>query len=143
MSNYNSPQESTTDPLVMYFVVRKSLNMSLGKVVSQCAHAAQMLTLEYANLRSQMYVNHGRCDESARNKINLFELWMETDFRKVVLQANEEDWDSLKNELKNNIVLIKYAGYTEVPSGSETVIGLFPMYKSSRTKTLKKLQTLK
>lgn len=41
------------------------------------------------------------------------------------------------------MVLVVDAGLTEIPSGSETVIGLWPMRKSQVPKTVKRLQVLK
>jgi hypothetical protein len=58
MEDRNSPEAMTAratqaDPIVMYLVIRESLEMSPGKVAAQCAHASQMLTLKYFHEKSR------------------------------------------------------------------------------------------
>ena len=33
---------SQEDPIIMYLIVKESLNMSAGKTAAQCAHASQI-----------------------------------------------------------------------------------------------------
>ena len=68
---------------------------------------------------------------------------MSSSFRKVVLRASDKEWVKLKEEFNGSMVLVIDAGLTEIPSGSETVIGLFPMRKSQCSKTIQRLQVLK
>jgi peptidyl-tRNA hydrolase len=120
------------DPIVMYFVVRESLSMTAGKACAQVGHAAQMLLLQYFN------------DGSAiTNKHDVFRQWLDGSFRKVVLKADDKEWEKLKAEFAvGDIVLVVDAGLTQVASGSETCVGIWPMLKSSRPKILKRLQAL-
>jgi len=62
---------------------------------------------------------------------------------KICLVADDKEWEKLKLEQSHQMVLVQDAGKTEIPPNSETVIGLHPMLKSQRTKTLKRLQLLK
>lgn len=145
MTNHNSPEEAfrratQEDPIIMYLVVRKSLEMSIGKTAAQCAHASQMLTINYFTGYSPEY------SVEKDPWMVLFEEWLKSSFRKVVLQADDKDWAKLKEHL--GVLGLEYcivvdAGLTEIAAGSETVIGICPMRKSEVPKIIKKLQTLK
>lgn len=136
------------DPIIMYLVVRESLNMSVGKIAAQCAHASQMLQLEFDELDKKVhnfYLFYGNLSQEEYQllieKYNLFKQWLNNSFRKVVLKADDKEWKKLK-ELPNNIMVID-AGLTEIEPGSETVIGFYPQIKSQVPKLIKKLQVLK
>lgn len=151
------------DPIVMYLIVHESLNMSTGKTAAQCAHASQMLTLKYFEMkelsssiqkRMQPVLNTPpEGDHMERLKttyttmakpISIMGEWLNSSFRKVVLRANDKEWAKLKEEFKYpNMVIVVDAGLTEIPSGSETVLGLWPMRKSQRSQSISRLQVLK
>lgn len=150
MEDHNSPEAvaaraDQANPIVMYLIVRESLGMGVGKTAAQCAHASQMLLLQYVrakftHVESQPdWDNHS--SEAEYIWCDLFEEWLKTSFRKVVLKADDKEWVKLK-ELQNYIIVID-AGLTEIVSGSETVLGFFPMRKSEVPKVIKKLQVLK
>lgn len=123
------------DPIIMYLIVRESLNMSVGKTAAQCAHAAQILLQKY-------YLDYFA--EVTDEKYQLFRDWLNSSFRKVVLRADEKEWLKLKSEFSaNNIALVVDAGLTELEPNTETVIGLAPMRKSQVPKLVKRLQVLK
>lgn len=157
-----SARDDQEDPIVMYLIVRESLGMSIGKTAAQVGHAVGMLFLKYSEEDGylnklykdyvhslyedksygdifRIYTSHREMEE----RIKLFQKWMESSFRKVVLRADENEWKKLKTDLKNQIVLVVDSGLTELPPSTETVIGVFPMYKSQRPKILKRLQALK
>lgn len=137
------------DTLVMYLIVRESLNMSIGKTAAQVAHASQRLQQKYQELNSEAesYIDPvyhsgwGNIPSEIIENINIFDKWMNSAVRKVVLKADEKEWVKLK-ELPN-IVLIVDAGFTELSPNTETVIGFWPMYKAEAPKLIKKLQLLK
>ena len=143
------------DPLVMYLIVRESLNMGAGKVGAQCGHAVQLIMLEWINM--QKLVASRMISDSINRKIdvpcandkqvenyNKFNDWVDRktngSFRKVVLRAKDKEWEKIKNELDH--VIVVDAGLTEVAAGSETVIALWPMRKSERPPLIKRLQVL-
>lgn len=146
MEDLNSPEavqkRATQDnPIIMYLIVRESLNMSIGKTAAQCAHAAQILTIRYFDPIVENDIFILGLDEE---KQKLFKEWLLSSFRKVVLRADEKEWIKLKNEFSpNNISLVIDAGLTELEPGTETVIGLAPMRKSQVPKLVKRLQVLK
>lgn len=147
MEDRNSPEAiaaraAQPDPIVMYLIVKESLGMSIGKTAAQCAHASQMLQLRYNELDSQVHSSYGRCGELICNRVDLFQQWLDTSFRKVVLRAKDKEWEKIKAECVDHIVVVD-AGLTEIAAGSETVIGLWPMRKSESPKLIKKLQVLK
>jgi PTH2 family peptidyl-tRNA hydrolase len=154
MIDTNSPEAvsqraSQEDPFVMYLIVRESLGMSIGKTAAQCAHASQMLLLQFHNEQldwEAKYVDpvYGPSEPPSLElqlRWGLFEKWLDSSFRKVVLRANDTEWAKVK-ALPNHIVVVD-AGLTEIAANSETVIGLWPMRKSERPRIIQKLQVLK
>lgn len=133
------------DPIVMYLIVRESLSMGMGKTAAQCAHASQMLQLKYDTFCSENEVADtcGWKREHDRALLDIFQAWLDESFRKVVLKADDKEWEKIKAEFPNRFVLVVDAGLTEIAPMSETVIGLWPMKKSQAPKVIKKLQVLK
>lgn len=137
------------DPIVMYLIVRESLGMSIGKTAAQCAHASQMLQIKYNELLNKITKEIENLTKEPNwaqeyPQYFIFYEWLSSSFRKVVLRADDKEWEKIKEHFNNSTIVVKDAGLTEVPSGSETVIGLWPMRKSEAQLTLiKKLQTLK
>lgn len=156
MEDHNSPEAVTKratqeDPIVMYLVIRESLNMSSGKIGAQCGHAAQMILMNfYSSERNEPdRFTPLRPEEVERalshmKKNNLFRSWLNSSFRKVTLRADEKEWIKLKAEVsEEDRIVVVDSGLTEIPAGSETVIAVWPMHKSQRPKILQKLQALK
>lgn len=146
MTDPNSPEEiekrkNQEDPIVMYFIVRESLGMGMGKTAAQCAHAAQMVAFTYARMAS--FTESLSCGASEAEEI--FEQWLNTSFRKVVLKADEKEWAKVKELYKDDKLVgrVVDSGLTEIAAGSETVLGLWPMKRSLRPKLIGKLQALK
>lgn len=125
-------QDQETDPLTCYLIVNEQLGMSIGKVAAQTAHAMQYLLAKFYGWQNEELTD--------RAIVRDFDEWMKGNHRKVVLKAEPKEWEKLK-ELPH--VLVIDAGLTEIPTGSETCIGLFPMRKSEVPKIIKRLQTLK
>lgn len=158
--DYNSPEEvekraSQEDPLVMYLIVRESLGMSIGKTAAQCAHASQMLQLRFSKISDELTDLEeqdnlfGSLTAEQRIFWNenhplyfIFSEWLSSSFRKVVLRADNKEWEKVKAEISNKVVVVD-AGLTEIAPFSETVIGLWPIRKSQAPKIIKKLQVLK
>ncbi len=152
---------SQDDPIVMYLIVNETLNMSIGKTAAQCAHASQMLTLEYFEkkesskiIQKQMVpllqprpegVEMDKLKEryaELSRPLSIFGEWLKVGIRKVVLKADNKEWAKIKVAYPEHILIID-AGLTEIASGSETCIGLWPMRKSQASKVIKNLQALK
>lgn len=130
------------DPLMLYIIVRESLGMSPGKIASQVAHGVQMFTLRFKDLQFTYMEGTGKelSDEELR-KVFVTEEWLASSYRKVVLRADDKEWERLKAELW--CFLVRDAGLTEVESGSETVLVLWPMLKSEAPRVVRRLQVLK
>lgn len=149
------------DPIVMYLIVRESLGMGMGKACAQCGHAVGMLIFEYYDLKEESKTIQRQMEpiifqprpqgaEMARLKTRYIELsrklsimgeWKSQSYRKVTLVANEKKWKELKESTFDHVLVID-SGLTEVPSGSETCLGFWPMRKSQRPKILTRLQAL-
>ena len=147
MEDHNSPENVANRanqeyPIVMYLIVRESLGMSIGKTAAQCAHASQMLQLKYNEGEMFQMANWDLPDGITNSTMQLFLDWVNSSFRKVVLRADDKEWEKVK-AAKLVHALVVDAGLTEIAAGSETVIGLWPMRKSERPAIIKKLQVLK
>lgn len=123
------------NPLVVYLIVRESLGMSAGKIGGQCGHAIQYLMQEFYSINNHNW-----------NAMNWFIIrmnkWIESKTHtKIVLKASDKEFEKIKEEY--NPIIVVDAGKTEIAANSETVIVLYPMFRSERTKTLQRLQLLK
>ena len=98
-------------------VVRSDLKLSTGKLAVQVAHAAVECALE-----------------SKKNNSKWFNKWYREGSKKVVVKVNSEnEFYSLKDQAeKLNIVtkIIEDAGYTEIPPGTKTALGIGPAPKN-------------
>lgn len=139
------------DPLVMYIIVRKSLEMSIGKTAVQVGHAVGGLDFKFFSLDksvNNVYFDYQYEDNVAYRleKIHsTFEDWRSSGATKITKGANEKEWAKLKEEFKNNewMYLVVDMGKTELEPNTETVIGFWPMKKSEAPKSIQRLQLLK
>ena len=97
----------------MVLVTRKDLPLSVGKLAVQVAHAA-------VNCSFVTKQNHPKW----------FTKWQHEGAKKVVVTVDTlQDFQILKNKAKKLDIeaeLISDAGYTEIPAGTITVLGLGP-----------------
>ncbi len=121
---------------LMYFVVRSSLDMSPGKLAAQCCHGVSIVSNYYSNLMTLQEMK-----EEESQKLDEYRDWLKTGYGKVVLTANENQWNKLKKE--ENCLIVVDSGLTELEPGTETVAVFPPMKKEKRSKLLKRLQVLK
>lgn len=122
--------------------------MGIGKVGAQCAHAARYLQVDYNKL--DLKINrYYKCEDNTVPlpedllRCSDYKDWMKKGTTTVILKADDKEWEKLKEEFKTEMVLITDAGKTEIPSGSETCIGLWPRPKSKFPKIVSRLQALK
>jgi PTH2 family peptidyl-tRNA hydrolase len=97
----------------MVIVTRSDLTLSVGKLAVQVAHAA----VECALL-------------SKKNKSEWLSKWQREGAKKVVVKVDRlEEYYSLKEKAEKLGIcaaLITDAGYTEIPEGTKTVLGIGP-----------------
>lgn len=97
----------------MVLVLRQELGLSAGKAAAQVAHAAVMLAL----------------DDRVRRRRE-FRTWLEQGQRKVVLRVETlAELHALQRKadgLGLPTVVVQDAGLTEVPPGTQTVLGIGP-----------------
>ena len=124
------------DPLYLYLIINKDLNMSIGKTGGQIGHAIQYFMeylIDWSGIQStEKGINF--CSRYYNWKIN-------SKASKITLGVNTKEFNKIKEEY--NPILVIDAGHTEIEAGSETVLCLYPMFKNERSKTLKRLQLLK
>ena len=137
-------------PLVMYIIIRESLGMSPGKLCAQVGHGIQIILDQYDILDelSQRSPNSAaHLTEEECNIIARMDLWKDSKksksgIRKVSLAADDKEWEKIKTEFGNNLALVIDAGLTQIQSGSETIIVLYPLLRGEN-KIVKRLQVLK
>jgi peptidyl-tRNA hydrolase, PTH2 family len=97
----------------MVLVVRGELRLTAGKAAVQVAHAAVLLALE-----------------GARKKSASFQSWWDQGQKKIAVVADTlSDMESLAQGARRAglpFVWVEDAGFTEVPPGTRTCLGLGP-----------------
>jgi PTH2 family peptidyl-tRNA hydrolase len=97
----------------MAIVTRADLKLSVGKLAVQVAHAAVVCATE-----------------TKKTNFKWFNKWQNEGAKKVVLKVDsEQDFFLLKKkaeDLKIVSNIISDAGLTEIPSGTNTVLGIGP-----------------
>jgi PTH2 family peptidyl-tRNA hydrolase len=113
----------------MAIVTRSDLKLSTGKLAVQVAHAAVVCALETKKKNSKWF-----------NK------WQNEGAKKVVLIVDsEKDFFPLKDkaeELKMTAYIISDAGFTEIPAGTITVLGIGPAPENIMDQVTGDLETL-
>jgi peptidyl-tRNA hydrolase len=136
----------------MIYEHRETLNRTNTQYVAQAKKLQEEL-----DKHSQVFMYEGPSEEFSRlvkeknqisnkffdneEKLHQLDQWRQNSFRKVVLRANDKEFEKIKAELE--CFVVRDAGLTEVAPGSETVIALWPMKKSEVPKLIQRLQVLK
>lgn len=94
-------------------VVRTDLKMGKGKIASQVAHASLTSALQVKRLKPEW-----------------FDEWISKGQEKVVLKVNNEDelLEILNKARSKGLIAVEVRdrGYTQVPAGSLTCVGIGP-----------------
>lgn len=140
--------EDPDDPIVMYLIVREDLGMSAGKTCAQVSHATKLLIMEYfkitlfqAALAKRPDVNKIFTHVQAEH-VELVNKWLANRSTTITKRADKKEWEKLKQLFDKNCFIVKDAGLTEVPSGSETVMSLWPMRRADTPKLVWRLRNL-
>lgn len=116
---------SDTNELIQYYIINQDLNMSPGKIAVQVAHVA-------TNIAIDIITNNSFEEE------NKFWNWHMNGQKKIVLKVHQKKLE----ELAKNFYSIKDLGFTEVPEGSLTCVGLRIMTREEAQLYIKRLQLL-
>ena len=110
-------------------ILRKDLGMGNGKMVAQGAHASLMSFLHAEKLYP-----------------GIAKEWLAKGETKIVLKTNgSEEFEDIKIRLKKSgipFAVVRDAGQTQVPPGSETAIGVGPYYTDEIDLITSKLKLL-
>ncbi len=104
---------SGTDEIKQVIIARKDLDMGVGKLSAQCAHASILSFLEAQ-----------KADKSVANE------WLSSGQKKIVLKVDDEE--SLRKMFtafrfkKIPCALVDDAGLTQLPPGTTTTLGIGP-----------------
>lgn len=127
----------STDRIVMYIVIPTSLKMGVGKVGATCGHAVQLFMDEYHRYaRSAMVEEDKECV--------LVRQWLESSYAKIVLGASDSEFANVRKlgDLVRAVTVID-VGLKQVPAGSITAVGFWPMLKSSAPSAIRELELLR
>jgi peptidyl-tRNA hydrolase len=105
----------------LIYVIRPGVIKSMGKAIAQAGHAALAVT-----------------DEMAPTCQAELQRWRARGMASEVRLADEATWERLKADVE--CVVIRDAGYTQVPAGTETVLGIPP--RQTQPTLLTELQRL-
>ncbi|XP_055532583.1 uncharacterized protein LOC129722822 [Wyeomyia smithii] len=104
---------SVDSSMKMVLIVRSDLGLRKGKIASQCAHAAVMCSMRSASVNEEKL----KC-------------WLAQGQPKIVVKVDglEELKQISTCALDRQVVaeMVRDAGRTQVPSGTETVLGIGP-----------------
>lgn len=131
------------DPIVLYFVVRQSLNMNVEETCKQVAHSIQNLMLKYIKMQILLSKKELASCISEEDLLHIKNMndWMNSGSNKYVLIADENNWNIIKTEQGKNCMVVKTANENAEPI--ETVISFWPQHQSTTSSELKKLHHLK
>jgi peptidyl-tRNA hydrolase len=136
------------DPIALYLIVRESLDMGAGKMVAAGGHIVEKIMDKYWRFELYCAVENALPPPEKPATPNLKNIerailvrnWKKTGGRKITLKADDKEWVKLKEEFGEDLFVVQDAGLSEVPEGSETCCGVWPMHKSKRPKILTRLQ---
>ena len=104
------------DEITMVLVTRADLQLSKGKLAAQCGHASMECALRAKKLEPRLLDNYRR---GGARKI-VCKAPIQEAIRKILSRAKKAGLVSY---------LVKVAGHTEFPPGTETVVGIGPGYR--------------
>lgn len=139
-------EEPVEDPVVMYLIIREDLKMSTGKIAAQVSHATKLFLLQYFKLEVFRAALKHRPDhiltKEEEEHIQLTHKWIEGRSTTITKRADNKEWEKLKALFGRDCFVVHDAGLTEVPAGSETVMSLWPRYRSLTPKLVWRLRNL-
>lgn len=131
-------KESSVKQMVVYIVVNKDLNMSIGKTCAQVGHAVQYLCQNYKYIWD---LHQSLPSETSKELIDTYSDWSRgNQSTKIVLGANSKEFNKLKKSILKPFIVTD-AGKTELEPGTDTVLCFRPMEKDN-DKDLKRLRLL-
>jgi PTH2 family peptidyl-tRNA hydrolase len=138
-------------PIIMYLIVRSSLNMTAGKIAAQCCHATRLLMERrlYMSAFKSLFNTMSRPSSELyttkmTDALSIFDSWSDDGmYRTVVLSANDKEFEKIKLEYNDDIFVQTDFGLTQLEPNTETVIALWPQRKDKASKTIKRLQIVR
>ncbi|OGF36108.1 hypothetical protein A2468_01610 [Candidatus Falkowbacteria bacterium RIFOXYC2_FULL_46_15] len=128
-------QEKDPNELIMYLIVNQELNMSPPKIGIQMAHVATNIS------NHMMWAGIG--SHFSSEKYKRYEKWLHhngNEQKKIALKARQS---YLIRLVALGFFHIRDKGYTEVPAGSLTCVGLGIITRQEAEPFVKRLQLLK
>ncbi len=129
MRGVKTRNDSKQKEIKQVIILRKDIDMGTGKMVAQGSHASLMSFLH-----------------TEKSHPEIARKWLAEGETKIVLKVNKQvEFEELKNRLKTSGIpfqVVKDAGQTQVPPGTETAIGVGPYYADDINKITAKLKLL-
>lgn len=122
-----------SDPIILYLIVKQSLENCPNKVCVQIGDAVQYLLIYYFKAQVIKVKLHdislpGREEKHIANMLE----WLANHSVKIIKKANEDDWAAIKKD-NTDIVMIKDI------EANETVMALWPQHLSKIPSKIKDL----
>jgi peptidyl-tRNA hydrolase len=125
--------------VVQYYVIRRNLKLTAGKVGAQVGHAAMFFMEAFQNVSHTWRMLSE--EEEARTALVLE--WRAGEYGKIILGAGDKEFEELKkNYAAPSSFLVIDNGHTQVDPNTETCLGFWPMRKSQRCDLLRTLKPL-
>ena len=115
--------------LVQYYVVNSELIMSAAKTSAQVGHVATLVA-DYCS----------KNENTDNEEVRFYRAWLNNDQKKVILRAKERE---LLKLIDQGWFYVRDNGHTEIPAGSLTVVGFYPMPRNRMNTVVKRYQLLK
>lgn len=125
------------DPLVLYIVVRQSLNMDNGEIAIQVGHIVEKFLLKYFKIqicssKKELMQFNILSNEDLKHAKETTE-WIEHSSLKIVLSADDQSWSDIKKEYGKELFIIKDN------FNSETALCFWPEHTSQISNMIKSL----
>ena len=132
-----SQEHSPENPLVVYTVLRSSLNLVPGKVAIQCQHITQRFMETYFKAMLLETKIHDITKE--HNHVSRTTAFLKDGSQKVLLQATEEEYEEVKKQCEVCSCVRDAGKNGHVEPGTETLLVLWPVLKSEAPKIIQSL----
>lgn len=86
------------DPIVLYIILRQSLQLDKYQTAHFTANAVQQLLLRYFTLQVLAVKTKDNLSASNMGRLESTNLWLSSQSKKRIVNADEQTWDKIRGE---------------------------------------------